>query len=231
MKIAILGGTFNPLHIGHCMLADSVLCDLKYDKILFVPANIPPHKMMNENVSAEDRFLMIDAFCKSAENYGTERFCAEDCEIKRGGVSYTCDTLQYIIEKYGDKIDGKPALIMGQETAAQFYKWKNADEIAKSADLIIARRNSGFNGIDIRGFTNVPENGYSKDFDNEFSLKDFETQFNSHLSCRYTMLENPLLPISSTEIRARISQGKSWRYLVPDAVYNYIAEHELWGYR
>ena len=231
MKIAILGGTFNPLHIGHCMLADSVLCDLKYDKILFVPTNIPPHKMMNENISAEDRFLMIAAFCKSAENYGTERFCAEDCEIKRGGVSYTCDTLQYLMEKYGDKIDGKPALIMGQETAAQFYKWKNADEIAESADLIIARRNSGFNGIDIRGFTNVPENGYSKDFDNEFSLKDFETQFNSHLSCRYTMLENPLLPISSTEIRARISQGKSWRYLVPDAVYNYIAEHGLWGYR
>ena len=231
MRIAILGGTFNPLHIGHCMLADSVLCDLKYDKILFVPTNIPPHKMMNENISAEDRFLMIDTFCKSAENYGTERFCAEDCEIKRGGVSYTCDTLQYLMEKYGDKIDGKPALIMGQETAAQFYKWKNADEIAESADLIIARRNSGFNGIDIRGFTNVPENGYSKDFDNKFSLKDFETQFNYHLSCRYTMLENPLLPISSTEIRARISQGKSWRYLVPDAVYNYIAEHGLWGYR
>ena len=231
MRIAILGGTFNPLHIGHCMLADSVLCDLKYDKILFVPTNIPPHKMMNENISAEDRFLMIDAFCKSAENYRTERFCAEDCEIKRGGVSYTCDTLQYLIEKCGDKIDGKPALIMGQETAAQFYKWKNADEIAESADLIIARRNSDFNGIDIRGFTNVPENGYSKDFDNEFSLKDFERQFNSHLSCRYTMLENPLLPISSTEIRARISQGKSWRYLVPDAVYNYIAEHGLWGYR
>ena len=231
MRIAILGGTFNPLHIGHCMLADSVLCDLKYDKILFVPTNIPPHKMMNENVSAEDRFLMIDAFCKFEENYGTERFCAEDCEIKRGGVSYTCDTLQYLMEKYGDKIDGKPALIMGQETAAQFYKWKNADEIAESADLLIARRNSGFNGIDIRGFTNVPENGYSKDFDNGFSLKDFETQFNYHLSCRYTMLENPLLPISSTEIRARISQGKSWRYLVPDAVYNYIAEHELWGYR
>ena len=231
MRIAILGGTFNPLHIGHCMLADSVLCDLKYDKILFVPTNIPPHKMMNENVSVAERFLMVKAFCKSASQDGTERFCAEDCEIKRGGVSYTCDTLQYLMEKYGDKIDGKPALIMGQETAAQFYKWKNADEIAESADFIIARRNSGFNGIDIRGFTNVPENGYSKDFDNEFSLKDFERQFNSHLSCRYTMLENPLLPISSTEIRARISQGKSWRYLVPDAVYNYIAEHGLWGYR
>jgi len=153
MRIALLGGTFNPLHIGHCMLADSVLCDLNYDKILFVPANIPPHKMMNETVSAEERFLMVEAFCKSAENYGTKRFFAEDCEMKRGGVSYTCDTLQYIIEKYGDKIDGKPALIMGQETAAQFYKWKNADKIAESADLIIARRNSDFNGIDTSGFT------------------------------------------------------------------------------
>ena len=228
MKIAILGGTFNPLHIGHCMLADSVLCDLKYDKILFVPANIPPHKMMNETVSAEERFLMVEAFCKSAENYGTKRFFAEDCEMKRGGVSYTCDTLQYIIEKYGDKIDGKPALIMGQETAAQFYKWKNADEIAKSADLIIARRNAGFNGIDTKGFANAPENGYSEDFQAE-APQDFETHFNSRLSCRYTLLENPLLPISSTEIRARIRQGKSWRYLVPDAVYEYITEHGLYA--
>ena len=74
MRIAVLGGTFNPLHIGHCMLADSVLCDLNYDKVLFVPANIPPHKKMNDTVSAEDRFLMIDAFCKSASNDGNERF-------------------------------------------------------------------------------------------------------------------------------------------------------------
>lgn len=228
MRIALLGGTFNPLHIGHCMLADSVLCDLNYDKILFVPTNIPPHKMMNENVSAEDRFLMIDAFCKSAENYGTERFCAEDCEIKRGGVSYTCDTLQYLMEKYGDKIDGKLALIMGQETAAQFYKWKNADEIAKSADLIIARRNAGFNGVDTKGFTNTPENGYSEDFQAE-APQDFEAHFNSRLSCRYTLLENPLLPISSTEIRAHIRQGKSWRYLVPAAVYEYISERGLYA--
>jgi len=228
VRIAVLGGTFNPLHIGHCMLADSVLCDLNYDKVLFVPANIPPHKKMNDTVSAEDRFLMIDAFCKSASNDGNERFSAEDCEIKRGGVSYTCDTLRRIREKYGDKLDGKPALIMGQETAAQFYKWKNVNEIAESADLIIAHRSTGFNGVDTRGFTNSPANGYAADFSIDVSLQDFKSEFNSRISCLYTILENPLLPVSSTEIRARIRQGKSWRYLVPDAVYAYISAHGLY---
>jgi len=109
-------------------------------------------------------------------------------------------------------------------------KWKNADEIAKSADLIIARRNAGFNGVDTKGFTNTPENGYSEDFQAE-APQDFEAHFNSRLSCRYTLLENPLLPISSTEIRARIRQGKSWRYLVPAAVYEYITERGLYGER
>ena len=90
MKIAILGGSFNPIHIGHCMLAESVIKDLGYDKVLFVPTNLPPHKMLNNAPSAQERFNMVKAFCDT-----NSRFDAESCEIDRGGVSYTFDTLQF----------------------------------------------------------------------------------------------------------------------------------------
>ena len=81
MKIAVFGGSFNPLHIGHAMLADSVVCDLGFDKVLFVPAFIPPHKIMNKSVSDVQRFEMVKAFCDGAKKQsllqenGVEEFC------------------------------------------------------------------------------------------------------------------------------------------------------------
>ena len=219
MKIALLGGSFNPLHIGHCMLAETVIQELHYDKVLFVPVNIPPHKQLSDKVSAQDRFEMIKAFCQSSAEKGKDYFIAEDCELKRGGISYTYDTLVYVTEKY--KLDGKPAFIMGQETAAQFDKWHKASEIAKIADLILARRHPDNNGIDTKVFENVPVGNYT----NNFAGDDFEKSF----KYEHIMLENPVLPISSTEIRSRIANGKGWRYLVPEAVFQYIIDHNLYG--
>lgn len=219
MKIALLGGSFNPLHIGHCMLAETVIQELKYDKVLFVPVNVPPHKQLNDKVSAEDRFKMIECFCKSSAEKGKDYFIAEDCELKRGGVSYTYDTLCYVKEKY--QVTGKPAFIMGQETAAQFYKWHKAEQIAQMADLILARRHPDNNGIDTKAFENSPTGNYTNDFVDD----DFEKNF----KYEHIMLENPVLPISSTEIRSRIASGKGWRYLVPEAVFQYIIDHNLYG--
>lgn len=219
MKIALLGGSFNPLHIGHCMLAETVIQELGYDKVLFVPVNIPPHKQLSDKVSAQDRFNMIEAFCKSSAEKGKDFFIAEDCELKRGGISYTYDTLEYVIKNY--PVTGKPAFIMGQETAAQFHKWHNAEQIAEIADLILARRHPDNNGIDTKKFENNPTGSYTNDFVGD----DFEKNFNySHI-----MLKNPVLPISSTEIRSRIVLGKGWRYLVPEAVFQYIIDHKLYG--
>lgn len=221
MKLAILGGSFNPLHIGHCMLAETVVKELYYDKVLFVPACIPPHKQLNGGVLPEQRLEMTEAFCRSTERNGSSVFSVDDCEIRRGGVSYTYDTLVHIIERYGELLDGKPALIMGQESAAQFYKWHNADEIARRADFIIARRHPDNNGVDSSGFENVPCGSYTGDFFGGASDFSFEYP--------HVLLENPLLPISSTEIRSRIANGKAFRYLVPEAVFQYIMKHTLYG--
>ena len=219
MKIALLGGTFNPLHIGHCMLADTVVRELGFDKVLFVPTYIPPHKVLNSPVSPEQRLNMVRAFCDSAAIDGKRYFEAEPCEIERGGVSYTIDTLRYVIDSY--KLDERPAFIMGEEVAAQFDKWNNSEGVASLADLIIARRHPDNNGVDVSGFSNTPSGAYLEDYKDESLLENFPY--------KYTMLQNPIFPVSSTEIRSRIANGKSFRYLVPESVFNYICENNLYG--
>lgn len=221
MRLAFLGGSFNPLHIGHCMLAETVVKELHYDTVLFVPAFVPPHKQLNGGVLPEQRFAMTEAFCRSTEHNGSSFFSADDCEIRRGGISYTYDTLVHIIERYGARLDGKPALIMGQESAAQFYKWHKADEIARLSDFIIARRHPDANGVDVGGFENVPSGSYTGDFSGGTEYVAFDRP--------HVLLENPLLPISSTEIRSRIAAGKAFRYLVPESVFQYIMKHKLYG--
>ena len=136
MKIAILGGSFNPIHIGHRMLADSVITDLNYDKVLFIPTNLPPHKMLNNAPSAQARFEMVKLACES-----NPKFVAESCELDRGGVSYTYDTLLQVLDKYSSELTEKPALIMGQEVASEFHKWHKHEEIVKISNLIL-RSNS-----------------------------------------------------------------------------------------
>lgn len=216
MKIAILGGSFNPIHIGHCMLAESVIKDLGYDKVLFVPTNLPPHKMLNNAPSAQERFNMVKAFCDT-----NSRFDAESCEIDRGGVSYTFDTLQFVLKKYASCLTGKIGLIMGQEVAAEFDKWHNCEEIIKISDLIIAKRYQSNNFIDTKMFENGKRSSYTGEFVDDSVFDNFPYD--------YTLLENPVLPISSTEIRARIALGKSWQYLVPGEVFRYINLNNLYG--
>ena len=133
MKYAILGGSFNPVHLGHLFLADAVLGSLGYDRIILIPAFQSPFKLGAETASPQDRMDML-ASSISADS----RLTLDDCEIRRQGVSYTIDTLAEIQEKY--RPEGKPGLILGDDLAETFHKWHNAPAIAEKADIIIARR-------------------------------------------------------------------------------------------
>ena len=217
MKIALLGGAFNPLHIGHAMLAEIAVKERGFDKVLFVPTCIPPHKCFTDAASAKDRLGMVRSFCKDSPH-----FAVEACEIERGGVSYTFDTLQYIIKKFGDSIEGKPALIIGEENAREFEKWYRASDVASLADIVIARRRDGEKGETLKAFQNTPLGNYTGGFDGEESSLSFPFP--------HRLLDNPRLTLSSTEIRSRIGSGKSWRYLVPESVFRYIIRKRLYGY-
>ncbi len=135
MRLAILGGTFNPVHIGHLSLSEDVHRTLGYDRILLIPAHIPPHKVMAEGASSADRLEMLRI---AAE--GISYLESDDCELVRGGVSYTIDTIAYLEEKYAHCLDGKIGLIIGQDLCPGFSSWRESSVIAEKTDIIIAKR-------------------------------------------------------------------------------------------
>ncbi|GHV60393.1 nicotinate-nucleotide adenylyltransferase [Spirochaetia bacterium] len=140
MRLAILGGSFNPVHIGHLFLADAVLTAFGYDRIILIPAFKSPFKQGASGGSPLDRLDMLAAAIP-----GDPRLGIDDCEIKREGVSYTIDTIADITRRY--RPEGKPGLILGDDLAREFPKWKSADEIAEQADVIIARRLLSGDGV------------------------------------------------------------------------------------
>ena len=217
MKVAVFGGTFNPLHIGHAMLADTIVRELGYDKVLFVPTFTPPHKQLCGNVTVEQRLKMVELFCASQ---GNGHFELEPCEVERGGVSYTSDTLEFLTQKYKGQLDKKLAFVMGDEVAAEFDKWRNPQKVAELADLIIVHRYPDVKAIEASLYENKPSGSYKGDFSVKFECDNF--------GYPHIFIENPMLPVSSTDIRRRISEGKSFRYLVPPAVYDYIEENKLY---
>jgi len=135
LKLGILGGSFAPLHNGHIFLAEKALAQLKLDRVVFVPAYRSPFKLdaQGMEISAKDRIDML-----AASITGDHRFAIDICEIRREGVSYTIDTLEDIVERYLP--DGKPVLIIGDDVAADFPKWRDSGKILKLADIAIAHR-------------------------------------------------------------------------------------------
>ncbi|WP_461257431.1 nicotinate (nicotinamide) nucleotide adenylyltransferase, partial [Treponema sp. R80B11-R83G3] len=126
---------FAPVHNGHIVLAEKALAELKLDRVVFIPAYRSPFKLdaQGMEISAKDRIDML-----AVSIVGDHRFAIDICEIRREGVSYTINTLEDIIERYLP--DGKPALIIGDDVAADFPKWRDSDRILKLADIAIAHR-------------------------------------------------------------------------------------------
>ena len=192
MKLAVLGGSFNPPHIGHLALAEDVRITFGYDKILFIPVHVPPHKQLALGATDEDRLEMVVRSIKD-----NSFFDVDDCEIKRGGISYTIDTLRMLKNRYKDVLEGKIGFIIGDDLVAGFSTWHCAEQIPLEADLILACRNHA----DVTGL--------------DFPYK-------------HKTILNDVVSVSSSEIREKISSGKSYRYLVANEVYRYINERHLY---
>jgi len=135
MRLAVLGGSFNPVHNGHLSLAKDVHEILGYDRILFVPANDPPHKILAAGATAADRLEMLNLALA-----GLDYVAVEDCEIVRGGVSYTIETVEWLERKYANRIEGKIGLIIGQDLAAGYASWREAGRLADKVGIILAGR-------------------------------------------------------------------------------------------
>ena len=188
MKIAILGGMFNPVHLGHLCLADDVRLTYGYESIVFVPANIPAHKDIEEDVSAEQRIDMLRTAVKAIPH-----FTVDTCEIDRGGISYTIDTVRLLSAKYS--VEDKLGLIIGDDLLDGFSKWKDPGRLSRLTTLIVAHRYHA-------------------------AQRPFPYP--------HQYIDNVTFPLSSSDIRNRIREDKSVRYLLPDAVWKYIEKNHLY---
>lgn len=251
MKIAVLGGSFNPIHIGHLALADEVCTSLFYDKVIFVPSLNSPHKEMNCALPAKERLKMVKLACKN-----DTRFIVEDCEILRGGVSYTYQTLEFLEKKYKNLLSEKLGLILGSDLFSGFHLWKNAEEISKKVNLILAKRPKEFQETENFQIYQNPQNPLLNSQNLHLSSQNPQLSHQNHqnkalgdyaklseqknsdfdVKCEplfknAIFLENPLIPVSSTEVRTRISEGKSFKYLVENKVFKYIKKKGFYDSR
>jgi nicotinate-nucleotide adenylyltransferase len=132
-NLGLMGGTFDPIHCGHLILAEQAREQFKLDKVLFVTAADPPHKTGNDITAVEDRHKMVSL---AVEN--NDRFECSTIEIERGGTSYTIDTLKQIKLLYGDRVN--IYLLLGADEAATLMSWREPYGIQELATMVVANR-------------------------------------------------------------------------------------------
>ncbi|MFV8489196.1 nicotinate-nucleotide adenylyltransferase [Mycoplasma sp. 31_09] len=145
MKIGIYGGSFDPIHKGHIKTARYVINKLGLDKLLIVPAATSPFKTKGKKASGQDRQNMVQLVLEDKME-----LC--DFELKRGGVSYTIDTVQYLANKYKD---AQLYLIIGSDLVPNISGWKNIEQIASLAKITVVRRNSKINKVNIKKYNGI----------------------------------------------------------------------------
>jgi len=131
MRTVIIGGTFNPVHVGHLMLAEEARVQEGFDRVVFVPSNKPAHKMVDGTTVAQ-RLEMLKLAVRGYD------VVLETCELARDGISYSIDTVRYVLSHY--ELTGRPALVLGDDLFESFSTWKDADELSRLAELLVAHR-------------------------------------------------------------------------------------------
>ena len=198
MKVGIMGGTFDPIHFGHLSMAESAREIFELDEVLFIPAAKPPHKV-EKNITPEVHRLMMTYLATKSNKF----FQVSPMEFLREGLSYTLDTIDALHEKFGAGTE--LFFIIGSDSMADLYKWHKAQELVHKVHFIAAARP----GVEV-------------DFD---ELQNF---FGAEDMPHIHQIISPGLEISSTELRERIKNGKSIKYLVPQIVEEYIVKNRLY---
>ena len=200
-KVGVFGGSFDPVHLGHLLLAEQCLHAADLDQIAFVPAAIPPHKQDMSLTRSDHRVEMLRLAIG-----GNEKFQIERCELERDGVSFTVDTLEYL---KGQDDQTELFLLIGGDSLDEFHTWKDPGKICSLATPLIVER-PGADPIDLSKLESYG--------DSAFLSRVEKYSFRSRL-----------IEISSREIREKVSKGESIRYLTPRSVEQFILEKQLYG--
>ena len=197
-RVGIMGGTFNPVHMAHLILAENAYRDQGLDEILFIPNCDPPHKVGLGTLPAAIRYEMLELAVDEIPY-----FTVTDMEIRRQGLSYTSDTLAQL---QSENPDTEYYFIMGADSLFEIETWHEPVWIMQHCRILAAVRD-----------------GHSQD--EMIRRKD---ELNSKYGAGIELLTIPELDLSSTEIRSRVAMGKSIRFMVPEKVCRYIEDNGLY---
>jgi nicotinate-nucleotide adenylyltransferase len=201
VNIGLFGGTFDPPHAGHLIVAQDAALALGLDRILFIPAAQPPHKLEMPVTAALVRLRMLELAIGDDSRFGIER-----AELERSGPSFTVDTLRAMHEAAAD---ADLTLLMGADQYADFPTWREPEEIRRRARLAVLMREGTTGAAAVPGASWRPAVSQMAD---------------GAVSVAVTRVD-----ISSTAIRWRVAEGLPIRYLVPPAVERFINEHRLYS--
>lgn len=199
MRIGLMGGTFNPIHQGHMIISEYVREAMSLDKIIFIPSGNPPHKSKDELISADERYHMVGLSIKS-----NPYFDISSVERDREGFTYTLDTIKVFRKIYPED---ELYFIIGADTLYALEQWKDFELVFKAVDFIAVGRT----GID------------------ESMIHDRIEELKDLYDAKITYISAPLIEISSTEIRERLLNNLSIKYLVEDNVEEYIHMNNLYA--
>ncbi|MGO5052302.1 nicotinate-nucleotide adenylyltransferase [Lachnospiraceae bacterium LCP25S3_G4] len=199
MKIGIMGGTFNPIHIGHLLLGEFAYEAFNLDVIWFLPNGNPPHKDSDLMISSIDHRVEMTKLAIEDTPY----FELSLHEIKKSSVSYSFETMEFFQEKY---VDDTFYFIVGADSLFSMESWMQPERLFQKCTILVAYRDD-------------------KDVEEMKCKIDF---LKRKYHAKIELLSAPLLEISSSIIRSRVSHNRSIRYMVPDKVQNYIQENNLY---
>jgi nicotinate-nucleotide adenylyltransferase len=190
-KIGVLGGTFDPIHVGHLLVARDAMDALELDRVIFVPASIPPHKLETDMAPAESRLAMVRLAIGDDPD-----FSVSEVDFLRSGPSFSIDTVKRLQEEFpGNDL----FFLIGEDNLGEIWSWKDPERLFQECRVIVIGRPGGDR-------ITIP----------------------SDIPGPATALDIHRIQLSSSEIREKIRQGRSIRYLVPREVERYIYEHRLY---
>jgi nicotinate-nucleotide adenylyltransferase len=197
-KLGIMGGTFDPIHIGHLVTAEAVRNEFQLEKVIFIPAGNPPHKQGSQVTNSWHRYVMT-----VMATYSNPYFSVSPIELERQGPSYTIDTVKALLNDYGQQTEFY--FIIGADTVCELHTWRHINDLFKLCQFVAATRPGS-----------------------RCSVDQVIDHFGTNGQNRIQRLATPELEISSTDIREKVRSGRSIKYIVPESVEMYIKKEGLY---
>ncbi len=212
MRIGILGGTFDPIHIGHLRIAEEICDEMELEKVFLIPGAIPPHKDKSSIAPFDNRLAMAQMAVEESSHLSVL-----DLEGRRKGFSYSIETLKEIHQLFGPDLE--VYFIIGIDAFMEIQTWKDYKQLFDFSNFIVLKR---------PGFPFEELEQYIVSLNISFKKGKDENSYISLSGHIITYKEIPLIDISSTNIRELVSAGKSISFLVPEKVRSYILKMRLY---